>query len=207
MRRARTWAAALLCGIVTACGGGGGGGGDPAPAPAPAPAITEFTASPEIVTAGDPVLLTATFTGGTGAVNFGVGPVSSGDPILVVPSATTALTLRVTGADGAVVQALGGRVLAEAEDARAGGRVKPAPFRRDEGGDERVGGAQRRRFETILPQPPHAAIGPRPHLSLVDGETEDARTADHLIPWQLIVGEATIGVGDREHTVIAWQRA
>jgi sugar lactone lactonase YvrE len=71
-----------------------------------APAITSFTAALPAVTAGSATTLTAVFTGGTGTINQGIGPVSTG-----VAAATgslagnTTYTLTVTNGAGTSVTA------------------------------------------------------------------------------------------------------
>ena len=77
---AAAWAAALGCGHG-----------------APAPAIQSFFASRSSVAAGGAAQLTATFSGGSGAVDNGAGPVKSGVPVTVSPTATTTYALTVTG--------------------------------------------------------------------------------------------------------------
>jgi hypothetical protein len=71
----------------------------------PMPAVTAFTASPETTHAGASVTLTATFTGGTGAIDQGVGPVTSGAPATASPSSSTVYTLTVTNAASSFVTA------------------------------------------------------------------------------------------------------
>jgi hypothetical protein len=71
----------------------------------PAPAITSFAARSGTITAGNSTTLTASFTGGTGAVDNGVSAVTSGVPATVTPAATTTYTLTVTNAAGASLTA------------------------------------------------------------------------------------------------------
>ncbi|HEX7508150.1 MAG TPA: kelch repeat-containing protein, partial [Polyangia bacterium] len=59
--------------------------------PIPAPTITSFTASPTTLASGTRATLTATFAGGTGVIDHGVGSVSSG-----VGTSTGALTAATT---------------------------------------------------------------------------------------------------------------
>ena len=61
-----------------------------------APAITGFTASAAIISASGSTTLTATFTGGTGSINNGVGAVTSGTAVTISPAVTTTYTLTVT---------------------------------------------------------------------------------------------------------------
>ncbi|MBS2033179.1 MAG: hypothetical protein JST54_35225 [Deltaproteobacteria bacterium] len=69
-----------------------------------APVISAFTASPASVTVGDTSALTATFTGGTGSIDQGLGAVSSGTPITTAALAQdTTFTLTVTNAAGTSV--------------------------------------------------------------------------------------------------------
>jgi hypothetical protein len=58
--------------------------------------IQSFIVTPSSVAAGQSVQLTATFTGGAGIVDKGVGSVQSGVPVTVTPSANTTWTLVVT---------------------------------------------------------------------------------------------------------------
>jgi len=62
------------------------------------PAITSFAPALTPIVAGNSTTLTAVFTGGTGIVNNGVGPVVSGTLVTVTPSVTTTYTLTVTNA-------------------------------------------------------------------------------------------------------------
>lgn len=69
----------------------------------PAPSITSLAASATTVPQGQSVTLTPTFSGGTGVLNQGIGPVLSGQSVTVQPTASTTYTLRVTnGADTSV---------------------------------------------------------------------------------------------------------
>ncbi len=61
------------------------------------PVITAFTAARDPISAGSPARLTATFSGGTGSIDQGVGAVTSGTPVTTPPlSADTEYTLTVT---------------------------------------------------------------------------------------------------------------
>ena len=64
------------------------------------PVIAGFSASAATVTAGDPVYLSATFTGGTGVVLPGNLLVENGKPVTVQPTVDTAYTLTVVNALG-----------------------------------------------------------------------------------------------------------
>lgn len=71
----------------------------PAPAPAADPAIQSLTADPPIVHPGEGTTLRAEFTGGSGRVEPGVGPVESGRPVAVAPyPGPRVFTLVVTSA-------------------------------------------------------------------------------------------------------------
>lgn len=65
-----------------------------------APAITAFSASSAQVTAGEPLYLSASFTGGTGVILPGNLPIENGRPVTVTPMADTAYTLTVTNSIG-----------------------------------------------------------------------------------------------------------
>ncbi|MBL0209441.1 MAG: SMP-30/gluconolactonase/LRE family protein [Holophagaceae bacterium] len=67
------------------------------------PAITSFTATANPMTLGSGTQLRPVFSGGTGAVDQGVGAVASGAAIPVNPAATTTYTLTVANALGASV--------------------------------------------------------------------------------------------------------
>ena len=72
----------------------------------PAPAIVSFSAQPTSVNSGTASVLTAVFTGGSGVVDGGIGPVVSGTPISTGNlAATTTYTLTVTSPAGAQVTA------------------------------------------------------------------------------------------------------
>jgi hypothetical protein len=64
--------------LVAACGGGEGTPGD-------APAIQDFAASTTTLFVGERARLTATFTGGQGRIEPGIGPVASGVPVDTPP--------------------------------------------------------------------------------------------------------------------------
>lgn len=64
------------------------------------PRLLGFVASQGLIVAGSSTTLTAWFTGGEGVVSGGVGPVMSGVPVVVSPTATTTYTLTVRGHGG-----------------------------------------------------------------------------------------------------------
>ena len=67
------------------------------------PVITSFAAAASTLTSGSATTLTATFTGGTGVVDQGIGTVTSGTGVSTgALSATRAYKLRVTNAAGTV---------------------------------------------------------------------------------------------------------
>ena len=89
---------AVLSLMLLACGGGSTSSNKVAPA---APVITTFTAAQDPITAGTSTMLTATFTGGTGVIDKGVGTVASGIPIGSGNiSSDTTFTLTVSGEGG-----------------------------------------------------------------------------------------------------------
>ena len=66
-----------------------------------APAITSLNAAQPIVTAGTSTMLDAVFTGGSGTIDNGIGPVTSGVPISTgILNADTTFTLTVTNGAG-----------------------------------------------------------------------------------------------------------
>ena len=65
--------------------------------------ITSFVANPTTITAGASATLTGIFANGTGVITPGNLTVTSGTPVGVSPSATTAYTLTVTNLAGAAV--------------------------------------------------------------------------------------------------------
>jgi hypothetical protein len=75
--------------------------------PVAPPIIGGWSASRDTVTDGESVLLTPTFSGGTGAVDQGIGAVVSGTPVpsAALQFASTIFTLTVTGFRGATVTA------------------------------------------------------------------------------------------------------
>lgn len=98
-------ALAMLALIVVACGGGGGGSAEITPdenlAPNDNSVITSFSAASTTIAAGASVDLSAIFSpDGTGSIDNGIGPITSGIPISVSPSETTTYTLTVIKGDG-----------------------------------------------------------------------------------------------------------
>jgi len=84
--------------LVTACSSSGSS------APA-GPKISQFNATPAIITVGDSANLMGVFTDGTGVITPGNLPATSGDAVAVTPSTTTTYTLTDTPATGAAVTA------------------------------------------------------------------------------------------------------
>jgi hypothetical protein len=103
MRSCLVLAMLLGCGGAVATSGGSltTDAGNPPSSNPPAPSIQAFQATPAGIAAGESVQLLATFSGGTGIVDRGVGTVQSGVPVTVSPAATTTYTLIVTAPDGA----------------------------------------------------------------------------------------------------------
>lgn len=69
--------------------------------PAAGPVIDEFTATPALVTAGDPVTIHFDVKGGNASIDHGVGPVSGVGTLTVTPAVTTVYTCTVVGPTGA----------------------------------------------------------------------------------------------------------
>jgi hypothetical protein len=91
---------------LTATGAGGIATAQTTVTVVPLPAITSFAASPTTVATSGASQLTATFTGGTGLVDHGIGTVSSGMPVSTGALAgSTNFKLTVTNAVGAQVTA------------------------------------------------------------------------------------------------------
>jgi hypothetical protein len=95
---------AVLCvgvlGLLMACGGGSASSSDNkggTSSSTPGPTITSFQTSVDPVAPGGAATLTASFAGGTGTIDQGVGPVQSGTGVVVHPSVTTTYTLTVSG--------------------------------------------------------------------------------------------------------------
>jgi uncharacterized protein YjdB len=76
-----------------------------------APVITSFTAGAATIKAGSSTTLTAAFSGGTGSIDHGVGPVASGVSVSVAPAATTTYTLTVVNSAGSSTTATAGVVV------------------------------------------------------------------------------------------------
>jgi len=92
--------ATLLLVAALGCGGGNSA------IPPPPPAITGFSASQGVITTGTATTLVGDFTGGTGAVDQGVGAVTSGKPVATGNLlADTTFTLTVTNPAGVTVTA------------------------------------------------------------------------------------------------------
>lgn len=72
----------------------------------PAPAIAAFVPLPAIITRGDTATLTPSFTNGTGAVDHGLGAVTSGPALTVSPTQSTTYRLTVTDAAGDATSSL-----------------------------------------------------------------------------------------------------
>src|SRR5215472_8769990 len=68
----------------------------------PTPTISSFTANPTLIAAGSNSSLSATFTGGTGAINPGNITVTSGTPVSVSPTANTTYILTVKPPVGSI---------------------------------------------------------------------------------------------------------
>ncbi|MBI1849616.1 MAG: hypothetical protein HYR85_04675 [Planctomycetes bacterium] len=85
------FAVALAVLVLAGCNGGGGGGGLH---------ISAFSVDDNAITEAHSAMLNAKFSGGTGVIDNGVGPVTSQTPVTVTPAATTTYTLTVTGVDG-----------------------------------------------------------------------------------------------------------
>ena len=79
-------------GVSLGLGCGGGSGSGPG---TPAPTISAFSATAKTIGKGQPTLLTFQFTDGTGEVDNGVGPVTSGQTISVFPAGNVTYTLTV----------------------------------------------------------------------------------------------------------------
>ncbi len=81
----------ICCLVASACGSG-----------AAAPSIQSYAASAGSIAPGGSAQLTAKFSGGSGAVDNGVGAVQSGVPVTVSPSVSTTYTLTVSAAGKSV---------------------------------------------------------------------------------------------------------
>jgi len=102
-QRAATLAGVALLALSAACAGGGGGGTDH---PVPPASITSFSAAQPNLVVGDATTLTAVFSGGTAAIDQGIGPVATG---VSYPTnnltADTTFTLTVTPPSGPAASA------------------------------------------------------------------------------------------------------
>ncbi len=74
--------------------------------PPPPPSISSFTANSATITTGTSTALTGVFANGTGVINPGNLPATSGEPVNVSPTATTTYILTVTPASGTAVTAV-----------------------------------------------------------------------------------------------------
>jgi hypothetical protein len=77
----------------------------------PPPVITSFIAGAAQIAVGASTTLTAVFSNGTGSINPGALPVSSGVPVNVTPMATTTYTLTVVNSAGTSTTATAGVVV------------------------------------------------------------------------------------------------
>ena len=68
-------------------------------------AISSLTLDSASIQPGEPVSLTAVFSGGTGSIDQGVGAIESGVAVLLCPSASTTYRLSVTSPGGTTVSA------------------------------------------------------------------------------------------------------
>lgn len=94
--RPRAWARGTLLGAVlllASCGGSSG-------RQAASPEISSFGAGKSLVTVGTSTPLYASYSGGTGSVDHGVGSLASESSVLVSPSWDTTYTLTVTNTTG-----------------------------------------------------------------------------------------------------------
>lgn len=71
----------------------------------PAGSISSFSANPARIVSGGSTQLSAAFTGGSAAIDHGVGAVVSGAPVTVAPAVSTTYQLTVTNAAGDSVTA------------------------------------------------------------------------------------------------------
>ncbi len=94
----------LTLGMILA--GLSGCGGGSSSTPPPPPSISSFTANSATITTGTSTALTGVFANGTGVINPGNLPATSGEPVNVSPTATTTYILTVTPASGTAVTAV-----------------------------------------------------------------------------------------------------
>ncbi|HJW33212.1 MAG TPA: RHS repeat-associated core domain-containing protein [Holophagaceae bacterium] len=92
----------IACTVTNAAGASAAG--QTSVAIVPTPTITSFTVSSTAIPFGGSVVITPTFSNGTGWVDQGVGPVTSGTPITVQPTKNGFYTLYVTNPAGAQVK-------------------------------------------------------------------------------------------------------
>src|SRR4051812_23883850 len=72
----------------------------------PLPAVESFTVSPATIAVGGTAALSATYSGGTGSIDQGVGSIASGGTVTVSPVITTTYTLSVSDGAGNVAKAM-----------------------------------------------------------------------------------------------------
>ncbi len=107
LRWAGLWLVLVLLplALLAACGGKA--------APPPPPGIATFQAAKSPITAGQSTTLTAVFSGGSGTVEPGLGPIQSGAPVSTgALSADRTYTLSVSGLGGTATQSVQVRVVA-----------------------------------------------------------------------------------------------
>lgn len=116
--------ALLLAGLLAGCGS------SPTPLtvkPA-APVILGFVAADSTVITGASTTLTAYFSGGAGKIDSGVGPIHSGKPVQVTPTASTTYLLTVTGQGGTTTATVKVDVVAGASlTVTLAGTLPPSP--------------------------------------------------------------------------------
>jgi hypothetical protein len=101
----RTVTLCLALAGLTACGGSSSSTQPPPPPPPPPPSITSFTASAALITTGSSTALTGVFANGTGVINPGNLPATTGVAVNVSPTTTTTYILTVTPATGTALTA------------------------------------------------------------------------------------------------------
>ena len=94
----------LTC-VATNAAGTASTPGTASPAIVPPPVISAFAANPPTVVVGQGSVLSYAFSGGTGAIDQGIGTVSSGGTTNIGPSTSTAYILTVTNPAGTSVAA------------------------------------------------------------------------------------------------------
>ncbi len=90
---------------IGGCGSGGNESDDTGTAVVQPPSITGFTASAGSIVNGESLTLTPVFSNGSGAIDNGIGAVTSETPISVAPTENRTYTLTVLGSSGATVTA------------------------------------------------------------------------------------------------------